>query len=79
MVLTGKPKYSEKNLSQCHFFRHKFHMDLGSNPGICDEKSATNQCSILISIYTLLLPEGQTGKAWEAFKKQCFRKSGIME
>ena len=24
---TGKPKYSGKNLSQCHFFHHKSHMD----------------------------------------------------
>jgi hypothetical protein len=23
----GKPKYSEKNLSQCHLFRHESHMD----------------------------------------------------
>jgi hypothetical protein len=23
----GKPKYSEKNLSQCHIVRHKPHMD----------------------------------------------------
>jgi hypothetical protein len=23
----GKPKYSEKNLSQCHFVHHKYHMD----------------------------------------------------
>jgi hypothetical protein len=23
----GKPKYSGKNLSQCHFFHHKSHMD----------------------------------------------------
>jgi hypothetical protein len=29
------------------------------------------ECSILIFIYTLLLPEGQTGEAWEASKKQC--------
>jgi hypothetical protein len=27
----GKPKYSEKNLSQCHFVHHKLHMD---RPGI---------------------------------------------
>jgi hypothetical protein len=27
----GKPKYSEKNLSQCHFVRHKSHTD---GPGI---------------------------------------------
>jgi hypothetical protein len=30
----GKPKNSEKNLSQCHFFHHKFHMDWpGREPG----------------------------------------------
>jgi hypothetical protein len=23
----GKPKYSGKNLSQCHFIHHKAHMD----------------------------------------------------
>jgi hypothetical protein len=25
--IEGKTTYSEKNLSQCHFFHHKFHMD----------------------------------------------------
>jgi hypothetical protein len=31
----GKPKYSGKNLSQCHFVYHKCHMDWpGSNPGL---------------------------------------------
>jgi hypothetical protein len=30
----GKPKYSEKTLSQCHFVRHKSHMDWpGIEPG----------------------------------------------
>jgi hypothetical protein len=28
------PKYSKKNLSQCHFVHHKYHMDrTGIEPG----------------------------------------------
>jgi hypothetical protein len=31
----GKPKYSEQDLSQCHFVHHKFHMDRpGIKPGL---------------------------------------------
>ena len=30
-----------------------------------------HQCSTLIFIYTLVLPEGQTGETWEPPKKQC--------
>jgi hypothetical protein len=34
-----KLKNSEKNLSQCHFDRHKSHMDcLGTNPGLLGER-----------------------------------------
>jgi hypothetical protein len=32
MTLTGTPKHSEKNLSQCHFLRHKSHMDWPGPP-----------------------------------------------
>jgi hypothetical protein len=28
----GKPKYSEKNLSQCNFVRHKSHIPRDRNP-----------------------------------------------
>jgi hypothetical protein len=31
----------------------------------------SHQCSILIFIYTLLLPGRETGEVWEPFKKQC--------
>jgi hypothetical protein len=27
MILMGKPKNSEKDLSYCHFFHHKSHVD----------------------------------------------------
>jgi hypothetical protein len=38
-IYRGKPKNSEKNLSQCHFVHHKFHMDdLKAKPGLCSKR-----------------------------------------
>jgi len=42
----GKPKYSDKNLSQCQFVHHKSHMDpLAYNLGLWGERTATNHLS----------------------------------
>ena len=43
-VDTGKPKYAEKSLSQCHFVHHKSHIDYpGIAPGLRGERPATNR------------------------------------
>jgi hypothetical protein len=42
----GKPKDSEKNLSQCHFIYNKSHWIYpGANPGRRDDRQATNRLS----------------------------------
>jgi hypothetical protein len=38
----GKPKNSEKYLSQCLLFHHKSHTDPGSNAGLRSDKPETN-------------------------------------
>jgi hypothetical protein len=39
----GKPKHSEKNVSQCHFVPQKSTWtDVGTNPAVRNEKLATN-------------------------------------
>jgi hypothetical protein len=46
MILMGKPKNSEINLSWCHFVHNKSHWtDLGMNQGPCGEKLLTNHLS----------------------------------
>jgi hypothetical protein len=42
----GKPKNSEKNLSQCHFVHHKSHIDSPcAIPGLQKERPAANRLS----------------------------------
>ena len=56
---TEKPKYSNRNLSQCHFVHHKSHTHtaLGSNPSLCSVWSEASllflcyTCSILVGTY----------------------------
>jgi len=48
----GEQESWGKNLSQCHFLRHKSHMDLlGSNPGLSCDRKATNCLSLKSGLY----------------------------
>jgi hypothetical protein len=61
----GKPKYSGKNLSQCHFVHYKSHMDY---PGLRGERPATNRLSHGLGIQLKLQPRRQppeTSPPWE--------------
>jgi hypothetical protein len=50
----GKPKYSKKNLSQCHFVHQKaIPTALGMNPGLHGEKLETNCLSYGTAMHKL--------------------------
>jgi hypothetical protein len=54
----GKPKYSERSLSQCPFVHHKSHMDRpGIDPGLRGERPATNSLSHGTAIIYFLLAQ----------------------
>jgi len=58
MILTGKPKYLERNLSQCHFIHQKSHVD--SWTCLCSERTASDHLhcgmhsSVLMNVSFLL-------------------------
>jgi hypothetical protein len=57
----GKPKYSGKNMSQCHFVHHKSHMDRpGIEPG--GERPGTNRLSHGTALFSPLVNE--INKKW---------------
>jgi hypothetical protein len=65
-ILTGKPKSSGKNLSQCHFVHHKSHMDWpGRVPGLCSERPGTNDLSHGTALLVQLAGKTQFSCSWE--------------
>ena len=61
-------------LSPCDICGGQRVTDTGVSPStsVFSLSISLHQFSIINFIYTLLLPAGQTGEAWEPTKKQCY-------
>jgi hypothetical protein len=66
----GKPKFSGRNLPQCHFVYHKpIWTDPGSNPGLRGERPATNRLSHGTAMSHLLMGKTHTDVWGEKAKR----------
>jgi hypothetical protein len=65
---------SRSQTSQCQICGEKSGIVTGFSPRTSVSLSISfHLCSTFIAIYTLLLLEGQTGEAWDPFRKrQCY-------
>jgi hypothetical protein len=65
----GKPKDSEKNLSQCHFVYHKSHMDRqAASAGFRSEKPVTNRLSCSMADFFPCQVKSLFTTIWRVYK-----------